>query len=422
MAIRVLSGERYNVLATGESVTASPSADSLFPAANLYDGRPDSAMKFSAASTESTVTIDGNRSSNGSLDTWSGSVPDGWGTVGTVAETTTAGEVRSGSAARISGHGGGTLCEIYKDFTVRSGERLVLNGWRRILAAGQGSATGFLQNLDTGNFWDGSTWAAISNVFLQDATNTTYTEYGPTAFTVESFDEVKADTCTLRLTLQNKDGTVTDYAFFDDWFLWPAVDIASVHGHNIINAGEVLLRSSYDNFASTSGVTTRAVMSVLRPSFYTVLSSAIDERYWQLQISTTTPTVQPTWIGELVIGLADTQDRQFNYDSEITHLEDIIGSRTLGGAPHVYRVGQRPRRVLSLSYDYFTEAEYLNGRQLFERSHGSALPVVIVPGSTEDLVIHGRIEPTFGVRRSLTTHYTGATYTITEDPFPVWVE
>lgn len=417
MSIRVLGGEQYNILATGESVTVT-SENTLFPKENLPDGRPDSPFMFNASSTTDTITVDGALGLNGSLDTWNGNIPQGWSISGNIVEATSSTEVRSGSAAKVFS---GDFME--KDYTVRAGQRVVLSGWYRLDSSGIGSALGALQNLNTGRVWTGSSWSDQSQEFFTSGTTAiTYTEYGPDPIDVEDFDDVREDTCTLRLRLIYLGGAATSgNAFFDDWYLWPSVDFASIHGHNIQAVQTVKLRSATDNFASTSNITDQATLTPIHPSFYTVLSSARDDRYWQIIISTSfTPTVT-NWIGELVIGQTETLSRQFNYGSRVQLIPDHISSRTISGAKHVYRVGQTMRRALSMTFDYFTSGEYGEGKNFFERAGGDATPIVIVPDTDENVVIHGRLEPSFGADRTLEDDYTGAEVTVIEDPFPVIV-
>lgn len=423
MSIRILSGDGYNVLATGESVSVSPSADSLFPAANVKDGRPDSALRFGTTSTDTTVTVDGNRLRNGTLDTWVGGVPQNWALVaGTtrVTQATSSGEVRSGSAAKISGEGAAGA--IRADTTARSDESLVLDAWARVNVPTM-LAIVIIQNRLTGRWLDTTSTWTDTFTFCATTDSTDYVNIRQ-SFDVEGWDECgERDGVTLRVTLLSAASTAADYALFDDVTIYPTVDFASIHGHNIFGNSTVRLRSSNDNFASTSGATNRATFSVGHPAFYAVLSSAVGERYWQVQITPPASVDQDetTWIGEVVIGKARELSRQFNYGSTLDLVQDVIGSRTISGSQHAFRINQRARRVLGMTFDYFTSGEYLEGRRAWERAAGNVNPVVIVPSTCEDVVLHGKLEATFGTTRSLEQHYTDARVIVTEDPFPQWV-
>jgi hypothetical protein len=419
MAIRVLSGEGYNILATGD-VTVSPTADALFPAANLPDGRPDSAFRFGSASTsECLITVDGNIVANGALDTFSGSAPTSWTADGTVALSTE-------SATRING---GSL--IRQDLTVRSGQRVVVAGEARNDGVAIGVFGAVLQNLDTGKFYNGTSWTASPAQLVSGATSS-YTTNGPYPVVVEGFATVGQDRTRLRLTLRNFAVTSTDYVFVRGWYLWQSADFASIHGHNIRADLVAQLRSSPDNFATTSSGSsiTQATLTKAQPSFYTVLSSAIDDRYWQLRLlynvlSTTigNPPTESVWLGEAVIGQATELTRPQDLGQELRMLADNIRVATPYGSAWSHRVGQSPRRVLGMSFNYFTSSEYQEARQeVFERSFGSANPIVVVPDDSQPEVLHGRINNEWAVRQTLGTHFTDNDLVVVEDAFPVWTE
>lgn len=416
MSIRILSGERYNILATGESVTVT-SENALFPKANLPDGRVDSAFRFSAATTEDTITVDGNLISNGSLDTFNGSVPQGWATDGAVSQSATS-QARSGTAARLDQDG-----KIVKEVTVRAGQTVILDGFYSAATSG-GDVAGILRNLTTGRRWSLGTsgWVDSGGFFLTTAATSTYAQLTKTV-TVEDYDTVRSDTCVLQMELSEAGvGTV----FLDDWYMWPAVDFASVHGHNIQANSYVRLRSSTDNFASTSNATDQAIMTQTQPSFYTVLSSAVGQRYWQLRISSSGGASfaqdSPVFIGELVIGQSYALARNFDYGSELRFVVDTLrGGSPASGSVYVHRVGQRPRRIFAAEFNFFTTDEYREARQeVFERSFGDANPIVVVPSTDGVDVIHGRIDNSWAVRQSLTAHFTENALTVLESNFPVW--
>lgn len=414
--LRVLAGQRYNVLETG-TVTVS-SEDPLFPASRLYDGRPIQPFRFTSNSSAA-ITVDGNRIVNGNLNTWSGGFPTGWDVpagAGVVAETTTAGEFRSGSAARVNGG-----FQLQQDFTARAGERLVLNGWRRILGAGQGVARAYLLNLQTGNYWTGSgqTWTDAITTFVNDSTNTSYTQYSGSP-TVEDFSTVLKDTCTLRLILSNADATATDYVFYDDWFLWPQITFASIHGHNIAAATTVELHSSTDNF-SASDVTEGEFLFKEQPAFWNNFT-VITNRYLRLAFSGFVQD-ELIYIGEAVIGYDTTPSQRIDRGARLIEVTDDLASVGETGQRYAVQRSTHNRRVLELSFHFSTASAktyYENVRnELFRRAGGRIHPVVIVPDETFPEVIHGHIDSELGVVTELTDYMTGTEIRIAESPFPL---
>ncbi len=408
----VLTGQRYNVLETG-TVTVS-TEDSLYPATRLYDGRPIQPFKFSSTA-DQTIDIDGNRITNGNLDTWSGGAPSGWTVDGTVAETTTAGEFRSGSAARVDSNGSITMT-----FWARSGERIVINGWRRILAAGQGVAQAFLRNVNTGRQWDGSSWVSgvFAGPFLEDSTNTAYTEYGPTAVTVEAYSVTKTDLCQMELQLVNGDLTGGDYVFFDDWFVWPSIDFLSIHGHNIISSVSVALRRGSTFPAGSLEVT----LTLDSPSFYTYRSTVRDDRYWRIIVSGDNLTAP--YLGEVVLGRALALARKPDLGGvTLAERSEAIVATSEYGERHAVQRMTANRRRLAMGFRFATEATYTEARDEVNRRSGgvpSSYPFVIVPDSNRAEVLHGAlVGGEWGVRRLTTDYFSDNDILVEENAFPL---
>lgn len=411
--ILTLSGLRYNVLQTG-TVTVS-TEDALYPKSRLYDDRPIQPFKTTDTSNE-TIDIDGNRIVNGDLDDWSAGAPVGWSVLGTITEEVAI--VRSGSAVRITG---GSIFGIYQDFTVKSGERVVLNGWRRITAAGQGEFLGTLLNLDTGHYWDGAAWQTGAPAFLTDTTNTSYTQFGPTALTVEPFSVVGRDTCTLRLMLQNIDSTATDYVYVDDWFLWPSIDFCAIFGNNIGASVQVRIERG----ATSALGTTEGLMTVAKPSFYSSFATVRDDRFWQIEF--VGDNLTPLVLGEVVLGKATTLTRRMTGEGyTIEDVFDTIAAVTETGDHMAVSRSEDPRTNLSMEFKFTgTSADTDLDQQraeLFKRCHGDARSVVIVPDSARPEVVMGKVNREFGVRRFLSDYYTDRTLVVNGMPFPLLTE
>lgn len=402
----VLTGERYNLLETGLVLTVS-SEDALYPKSRIYGRRPIQPFKFTST-TNQTITIDGNRIENGDLDDWSAGAPVGWTETGTVDETTTAGEFRSGSAAKIA-----ALSNIVQDFTVRAGERIVINGWRRISAA-PAVFEARLINLQTGRRWNGSTWVDTDSAFLTDSTNTSYTEYAATTATVEAFSAAQRDTYTLRLQLSHAGPSGTVMA--DDWFVWAEVDFASIHGHNLTALVAAQLRSSTDNFSASDVL--QATMTKAQPSFFASITT-VAHRYWRLRFSGTNH--EPIRIGEAVIGQARVLTRKMSDAGyEIQYVENDSAAESETGEVMVVKRTDDARRILGMEFDFTSHAEYEEARdEVFRRSRGRAHPLVIVPDSARPDVIFGNIDNRWRVRRLLETLYSENALLVAEAPFPI---
>jgi hypothetical protein len=152
----------------------------------------------------------------------------------------------------------------------------------------------------------------------------------------------------------------------DDWYLWPAVDFASIHGSNIRSDATVTLRSSPDNFSSTSSGSTfvHVAMPLAAPAFYSALSSAVDHRYWEFRIlhTASTPT-ESVWIGEAVIGQATALTRPQDLGQELRYVADNVRLPTPFGGARVHRYGEVPRRILGMGFNFYTTSEYQEARR-----------------------------------------------------------
>lgn len=408
--ILVLAGERYNVLQTG-TVTVS-TEDPLYPGSRLYDGRPIQPFK-TTGTTDETIDVDGNRVVNGNFDSWSAGAPTGWTVGGTVTEETVA--VRSGSAVRINGGG---ASYVLQRVTCRSGEQINIDGWRRILAAGQGQFKAYLLNRATNHYWDGATWATPFAPFVSDSTNTSYTQHSSTV-TVEGYSTVLADTCPIDLILLNDDPTATDYVYVDDWFIWPSIDFCAVFGHNLgSGTGIELLRGS-----SSPASTSETLLTVKPTSFYVKLGTTRTTRYYRLRFVNPS-NVEAFVLGEVVLGKVATLTRRMTDEGYTIQDEfDTIAAVSETGDHMAVSRSNGPRKNLSMEFRFTgTSADTDLDQQreeLFERSQGDARSVVIVPDSARPDVVMGKIDRSFGVRRFLSDYYTGRTLVVNGLPFPL---
>lgn len=291
MSMYFLAGRYFNLVGRGPGTLSSTSADALFPLANLYDGQPGRPFRFASAAAGVILKKDVNAITNPGFET---STLSGWtdrklGT-GTVAETTTAAEVHSGTkAADLTGTDTSNYGALSQDITVQPGELWKLDCWIRATVAGTGKV--FLQNLTTGKFYSAGAWGAAQAEATSHNT-TTYTNK-TVNFTIEDYDTVGDDSCTLRITLYCDDGE----ACFDDVLLIPGVNFTSVHGHNLGPIAPVLASSDDD-----SAYTTRISPTVKRGAFYGYDSTVQYARYWRLTFGGT--NLSAIYVGEWVLGRA----------------------------------------------------------------------------------------------------------------------
>ena len=421
---RVLTGARFNLLESG-TVTVSSTVsteDPLFPRTNLYDGRPSRPFRMltSAALTSiggisiCDVTVDGNQVLNGNFDVWSAGTPVSWteNDTGTAAvtETTTVGEVVTGSAAKLAAGTGNAY--LWQDIVVRSGQKRRIEFFAR---ADAGGLDVLLQNLATGNGWNGSAWVAGAATPVAIGTVATMTAFGAN-YTVEPFSTTQTDLCTLRILIA---ATGTKTGFVDDLYDFPAVDVMTMHGHNLEPGGFLcVLRSDTAAFAGAGTLEATAV--VAQPAFYVLLAAAVYRRYWRVRVTGSWWQTLICEIGELVIGQAYSLLQGATYGAELGFLRDDVATETGLGEQHVYARTRQARRTLGLKFRFDSETKYRAARdEMFKRSGGRVNPLVIIPDTTLPDVIYGRIDRSWKVTRSLVAYYDQNDLTVVESAFPI---
>jgi hypothetical protein len=416
--MRYVAGELLNFLELARAVTPSPALDTNFPAGRLYDGYADAVAAFGSNGADPKVTVDlamvgADGIDNGNLDTWAAGAPAGWTVAtsgsGAVTETTTAGEMRSGSAAKLKKGSGGA--SITKRYRVRAGQRLNLSVWLRVAASGIAKAQ-FYNPVTKRYLTSGAAWQAAQAYFATEA-GTSYAEK-TLSFQVEDLATC-GDPITLLELLVRDDGAggASDYAFVDDAFLWPSWNAVVVAGHNIEPGMAPTARSSTDGF---SGVDTgEAVLTPGQPSFYGYLASPSARRYVRLAMAGTQASAA-VWLGELVVTYLETGGEP-DWGFEIRHDPDNVVAQ-VGLRTVATRGATQRRRVLRLSTGLRSAAEYLVKRdEVHRRCHGALWPLIVVPLDAEDVVLHGRLDDSWSAKRQFLASWS-EDMIVSENPLP----
>jgi hypothetical protein len=381
----------FNLVENALSATPSPAADSLFPTANAGDRIPASIFRFGSLTAAPSIYWDMDEADDkGEFETWASGSPDGWTEDNTggsdITQTSVGAEVKNGvSAAKMTCAGGGRAYG-YHEFTCRAGARLRLDCWGRG-DGGTGLARFTLYNVTTGNGSLGAAnWSAGILAFALTSTSSTTYQHLVSDITVEPYETCRSHEVTMRIVIANVTNGTTSFA--DSVQVFPAVNFASIHGHNIDPACTLKLQGG----DTVGGISDLATFTVAQPSFYTTCTTAFN-RYYKLLLSGTNSTASgPIYFGEACIGDALTLGTKIrlpmspNYSDPRAVIPMRWGSQT-------YSMGQHPSRTLpfTIQATSMTERnEILN--ELFRRSRGGG-PVVMVPhdGNSHNEVIYGRI-------------------------------
>jgi hypothetical protein len=403
--VRFVAGRRFNILETGRLSVSSESTTA--PRTRLYDGRPSVPYAAAAAVANLAFTIDGDTLlGDGSMDAWSGGLPQGWTLVKTGTGGVTQVAAGAGSAAQLAS-GTGTVW-LKKDIVVRSGEQ---RDFTIALAVDSGTIKASVQNVRTGAYMTAAgAWQAALTYFASK-TYAGSSAYATTtvATTVEDIAVCQADTVTLRLMVGFDAGSLVGRV--DDFYSWPYVDVASIHSHNIAPANPVEWRTSTDNFVSSDVL--RATLLPIEPTFYKLLSSPVSARYHKLIVTGTPEQIVET--GQAVIAATWTSPRNFEAGFEMKRARDARVSTTESGDVAVIRRSRWSRRVFGLKFDHISPAAYERfALEVFERSGGQENPLVIIPDPDRADILFARIDRSYGVTRVLENWYQDGDLTALE--------
>lgn len=377
-----LGGTRYNAVSTGNGVTASPSADALFPTTKLYDGYPGDIFKFGSLTSAPTLTADLDMIAGvGGFESWTGGSPIGWteadaGTGDVTQQSVSGTLVHSGNfSARYAA--GDTSASTYLDLVVRAGQRLAFTIALRG-DGGLGGVTMSIRNQQTGNYLNGGAWDPAVNEVITGPTDASYTVFDPTSdptacvFTVEDFATVGGPLTTIRIQLLNDRPTTIGWA--DSFSIWPVINFASIHGHNIDPRSAPVFRASTDNFSSSN--VSIATPTVVKPALYSSFTAQTLYRYWRVAFADTNSAA--IYVGEWVLGEATTMTAGPMYPYEPTYSAQQVRVPRRFGAPNVYAMGSQALRTVPLKIQCTSLASRTEFFQEWNRCLDGT-PVVVVP-------------------------------------------
>ena len=445
--ILCLSGRYASIIRLGSGVVPS-SENSRYPAANIIASNPTKPWLAGSAISPQHLTFDANllENANGGLESWAGGIPVGWfvtySSGATILEEADPANVHGGArAARISKSTSPQYAFLYKPFTVPSGSLFRI---RCFVKDGTPKTGIYIQCLETGQFCKPPTALSSSAESLAESWSPTpvrfhgftassqnpgaYTEEITAFFRVEDWWEKPGnaqgrlstykDLVTIRVMIGWPENTgPTEYGtfFLDDVLLLPAIDFASVVYHNLRTRDRLRIQASDDGstFADVASFTSRNQQAYV--TFDTRVS-----RYWRLRMDAPAGyniggvfDQGAPMVGELVLG----QAKSLTVAEEYGHskVRDWPQQRDEAGI-YAYAQEDHPTQGRTLVLeprspggDWEGSAEVADVLfNLYERSRGGALPLVVVPDDTKDAVYYGRFQPGLQLsRENFVVHKTG---------------
>jgi hypothetical protein len=317
----------------------------------------------------------------------------GWSLVGN-APTQVGSPVHAGTKAVAcnSTPSAGTIESNYR-FT-----RRLRTGWKyRMEVWGRNTSTGTnrvrITNAETNNSLQtgGLSWGASAYCLTR-----TSSVYGLMTidFTLESFyDCGRQNYATMYFDLTTNS---LENVLYDDFDVWPMVDVVAVAGHNLDVSAAPQFRSSTDNFGASNALA--ATMAVKRPTFYSKLVSPVLDRYVQLQLPRANVRGIPK-IGELFAGQAFTPARAV---SALSPAEVTYNRRQVASDIQVFNLADEDERTLGLPMHLLTDAHFKEFRdEIVARCEGSRYPLFLVYDDLTDgeTAVFGRLASASTLKR-----------------------
>lgn len=408
MAFKLITGPYLNHLTrVATAPVPNPTMLTLFDSPYAYDNRASKAAMFSVAQEDSVFPVDLNLLAGSSFE--SADDAAAWDVLGAGTFSSSTDQAVGGThSGKLEVETGATEAIAYQDVLARPGEALNLDG-NVMCPAGADKAHIRIRNRVTGRWLKSDlTWSDSLEDYYE-TTGSAWESFDDT-FTVESLAICKSDTVLLRVYLHSEDD-----AYFDDVILFPSLNAASIHGHNVPECIVPTLQYSDDN----SSWSTQEAMTLRRDSFCSALSSLQVHRYWRILFDGTPDTDCLIYMGELVMGQYFELAKNPFYGATLGYIEKQSRQEGDAGEEFVHLHNQQPQRSLKLAFAFRDDASYEEFRSvIFRGSRGGANLIWIVPTEMDSsVVILGRVREQIMSDKSDTVSRSGD-LEILEAPLP----
>lgn len=385
-----LAGLKSNVLSRTSTITAVPTASTIYTTAGLFDGEPGNIFKFTSALTDSTIVVDTIIDNNQGFDVDGTPFPPGWtdissGTGAIAKESSDLVRWGTNSLELIAGTSG--VAGARQDVTMLPAETFTADGY--LYGGTTNHVKLSIRNLQSGHYINAAgAWSTSLAFFVQQTSGTTWTNGNPTWVTMESYAVCGYNrTPTIRLevvsTTASTGAGASTYA--DAIIIKSHVNFVSIHGHNIDPL--IALKLQHDTASSFASPTTAHEFTVKQPAFYAKLTSSITERYIRILFSGTpinAPEIGELWMGQYKT-LTDTP--KYNYGIPVT----MPSGENITASGRVLRTARAYHPTESLQMDFWATSTSIREEyvEMFDRGNWGVEPTVFVPYDAEPNVYLG---------------------------------
>lgn len=412
---QVLAGLRANILERENVGIVVSSENTLFRKERLTDHRPSQEFRFDAAAADDAITVDANQVGNGNLQSWiDANTPNDFSAIVSGSGAVTQTDIGGGDFVARLTNGASGNAEIVQDLVFPSGERIRAL-WGSRTTNVDSPAEVEVYNRITGKYLtsDGVTWSSTQQNFKTYAglTQTDQVE----EFTLEGPLETLSHEVTIQIRFHMDGAAASRTNDWDDVFLFPFVNYASVHGHNILPRVTVELRSSTDNFSGSDVL--QATFELAKPTFFATITTAVAFRYWRILFSGTND--DPIRVGQSAIGQARQLDRNpFQRGFQVNELQPQRTAETVhSGEQWRTNLTDLHQRMIRLRFRWCdTALDQLRDEIMLRTRRGLDPMFIVADDSKKLLATHARVANEFQYRRVALDVEEGDLI-ITESPF-----
>lgn len=194
----------------------------------------------------------------------------------------------------------------------------------------------------------------------------------------------------------------------------------SIHGHNIDSGiTSITIISDTSSGFGASPTTVATITTYPVPTFFKLISSPTARRYWRFKFNGTNGN--PIEIGEVVIGVKKslTRTQLIKWKIQVRQPQIRVSGK---GIPQdlVSNLSDFQQRTITLTFlaENYTEINQIRD-ELFVGTKWGEEPIICIPDSTDEIVIHGRVAQNYTVSRipGPSGGYHKINVVIKEDPF-----
>lgn len=404
-----VAGHAANACVKAQGVTVS-SEDSLFPKANLQNGKPWEPFRFGSLDVNPKIEFDCNIMSNGGFeaDANGTSPPTNWKipTGGGSPTVTTAVFNEGAKSLELNA----TNEAAYQDREVRPG------GTYRISCDLRGDGTNivsaYVQDLLTGKWLQsGGTWTTTKTAWVTRSTATFATSL--LTFTLEAVPSGHIGPAKIRI-LFDRPGTITAAAYVDAVWMWPKITCAALL-YDTIPTGFLVAVQSDDQPSFPSPTANGNLPSNRFRRYLTFAGPGTLERYWRFLITGNVYDEFKPWVGQAVLGERTVFTTNQKYGLVTARRMPKSGTSELPTS-----IAAAPRYRLDMEWaSNYTSYQQVADEMLAQSTYGDE-PILVSPQITRPEFVYGR-----GARVSELdaawelNDFLNYSLSLEDDPYPV---